>query len=114
MTKPAPARPSLALFLSLFVMFLQQGLQQIYIATTETRNSRDFLHLLKVFGRGEPLVLKLAIISEYIIVPGALFVALIYSPENDPIKHKGNHTLGGRGKMMGGRRGKWSCYMYYV
>ena len=39
-----------------------------------------------MFGRGEPLVSKLAIISEYIIFPGAMFVALIYSLKNDPIK----------------------------
>lgn len=46
-----------------------------------------------VFGRGEPLVSKLAIISEYIVFPGAMIAALIYSPENDPIKRKGNRTF---------------------
>eukprot|EP00268_Persea_americana_P036598 TRINITY_DN3612_c0_g1_i9.p1 TRINITY_DN3612_c0_g1~~TRINITY_DN3612_c0_g1_i9.p1 ORF type:complete len:126 (+),score=23.60 TRINITY_DN3612_c0_g1_i9:245-622(+) len=73
----------------------------------QPQKPRDFLHLLKVFGRGEPLVLKLTIISEYIIFPGAMFVALIYSPENNPIKRKGNHNWGGRGKTMEGRKGKW-------
>lgn len=46
-----------------------------------------------VFGRGEPLVSKLALISEYIVLPGAMFAALIYAPENDPNKRKGNRTF---------------------
>lgn len=46
-----------------------------------------------VFGRGEPLVSKLAIFSVFIAFPGAMFAALTYSPENDPIKRKGNRTF---------------------
>ncbi|KAG2698054.1 hypothetical protein I3760_07G133200 [Carya illinoinensis] len=32
------------------------------------------------FMRGEPLVTKLAVLAKYVVLPGAMVAALIYSP----------------------------------
>lgn len=36
--------------------------------------------------RGEPLVSKLATLAKFVVLPGAMVAAMIYSPQQDPNK----------------------------
>ncbi|KAM7496530.1 hypothetical protein LguiA_020944 [Lonicera macranthoides] len=42
------------------------------------------------FMRGEPLVAKLAVLAKYAVLPGAMAVALIYSPPDYALPKKQN------------------------